>query len=1305
MAGVWETVLASNTRALTMLLGSAADMHPKVKRNQLHRSSPSGQVTQSTMEVINSKKMQFEPASLKHRGGGIDFKILFEGDENSPNNYQMAFVQQKGFYSPIHKHNFDQLRYAWTGNFSITPSLTIEQGELSYHPEGVEYGPQDDGDDTRVLLILQFGGASGEGYLSKKQLSNAYTFLEKHGCFEKGKYISKDGAEIKDAYQALWEHEKASVLEYSRPRYHCPILMSPKNFTWIPVTKKGCSKASRKLLGTFSERGVTVAEFKLHSGGHMVIEAQDATQFLSVLSGSASSNGKHIEVGSVVRVQAGQGAGIFSSTGVEILHYLIPTIPQATVLPATLSPNTEPRNIIDILRTAAKSKSGITVYPPGGHKESYKIGYNDLLSQSQERSKLLSEIPGVSNDTIFLLHFDEQIDNIQWFWAVTIGGFLPALSAPLLPNAEQRRRHLGHLQQLLRNPIVLTKNSLLHEFSDISSLRLHTIESLESLFSLTRKQNGESYINMVPYIIDGVKVVSLDNGNSSSHPSLSDSDYESSKDLLSNDLTRVSDGMAGQRHHGSASRESEPKKRDEIAVLMLTSGSTGSAKAVCLRHEQLIQAVRSKAVFHGRTQKDVFLSWIGMDHVANLVEIHLHAISLCADQIQVSATDVSVDPTKFLQIIDRYRVSYTFAPNFFLAQLLHSLPESPLSYELSCLEKLISGGEMNVVATGAALVARLSQYGLPPNAITPGFGMTETCAGSIYSNKFPTRDIERNVEFAELGFPIPTLEMRIVIDEENHLAASGEIGELHLRAFTSDGWFITGDKAYLDSGRLNLAGRSKETIIINGVNHYPHQIESALEEASIPGTIPSYYACFSHRPSGAPTESYIIIYASSFEPGDLKSRSEAQDAIVHLSTTMTSVKPFRVIPLSVSILPKSSLGKLSRLKLRSAFENGEYDNFVDENDQLVRDYKKKLRQPPTTKVEFLVASQCANMFNVPLEEIGVDSSIFELGATSITLFALRETIQTMVSVDDIPMAAFLTRPTIRAIALGIETILQAPRVYDPVVPLQTRGSKTPLWFLHPGSGDALVFVAISKYFHDRPCYGLRTRGFNAGESFFTTIHEATKTYHSRIKAVQPSGPYALAGYSLGSTLAFELARILESNGDEVRFLGLFDSPPHIAPLIAHTDWVAVALNVAYFLELVPQARANELVTTMRQVEQNQVVHLILDMAPIERVEALAMNYDRLTKIVEVTNAFRLAALQYTCEGSVGIMDVFFVDPLQVVSPSREHWVSSFLKDWEPFCREKVKFHECSGDHALMFNEPFAKDLQKQVKKVLKERNL
>ena len=171
-------------------------------------------------------------------------------------------------------------------------------------------------------------------------------------------------------------------------------------------------------------------------------------------------------------------------------------------------------------------------------------------------------------------------------------------------------------------------------------------------------------------------------------------------------------------------------------------------------------------------------------------------------------------------------------------------------------------------------------------------------------------------------------------------------------------------------------------------------------------------------------------------------------------------------------------------------------------------------------------------------------------------------------------------PTIRASQMAsLETDAKSEGKYDPLVPLQSSASsdKIPLWSIHSGSGNVLVFIALAKYFPNRRIYGLQRMGLNTSldnKKYFTSIADIADCYVSHIFKHQPVGPYALAGYSLGSTVGFEVAKRSEKEGQEVAFLGLLDSPPYMRQLIEHLDWAAVLLNVAYFVEFISEGQVN-----------------------------------------------------------------------------------------------------------------------------------
>ena len=213
---------------------------------------------------------------------------------------------------------------------------------------------------------------------------------------------------------------------------------------------------------------------------------------------------------------------------------------------------------------------------------------------------------------------------------------------------------------------------------------------------------------------------------------------------------------------------------------MLTSGSIGNAKAVSLRHGQILQAVSGKSKCHRTMAEDVFLNWIGMDHVVNLTEIHLHAIYLGAGQVHVQAADLLLNPRAFVDLISLHRVTYTFPPNFFLSSLERSYTHSDRVHVSTIdlkLRYLISGGKANPVETSAALTRILRPFGVPPNVIRPGFGMTETCAS--YSLDCPRIDVSKGYGFVSLRFPIPGMNLRIT-GADGKILGTNENGNLEL---------------------------------------------------------------------------------------------------------------------------------------------------------------------------------------------------------------------------------------------------------------------------------------------------------------------------------------------------------------------------------------------------------------------------------------------------------------------------------------------------------------------------------------------
>jgi thioesterase domain-containing protein len=213
------------------------------------------------------------------------------------------------------------------------------------------------------------------------------------------------------------------------------------------------------------------------------------------------------------------------------------------------------------------------------------------------------------------------------------------------------------------------------------------------------------------------------------------------------------------------------------------------------------------------------------------------------------------------------------------------------------------------------------------------------------------------------------------------------------------------------------------------------------------------------------------------------------------------------------------------------------------------------------------------------------------------------------------------------------------------------------------------------------------------------------TYVAAIKEIQPEGPYAVAGYSLGSSVAFEIAKQLETKGDKVPFLGILDSPPHIPKLIGQQDFIDVLLNVAYFLELITEQYAMVETIPMHEKSIDQALDIVLSCAPPDRLQVLSIDKARLHKITEVTLSFGKAGKYYEPEGAVSAMDIFWVTPLLWVAKDREEWMDLHLSKWVDFSEEPPKFRECEGVHSKMLNANFVDGVAKKLRAVMQARGI
>ncbi|KAK3392885.1 hypothetical protein B0H63DRAFT_530420 [Podospora didyma] len=781
----------------------------------------------------------------------------------------------------------------------------------------------------------------------------------------------------------------------------------------------------------------------------------------------------------------------------------------------------------------------------------------------------------------------------------------------------------------------------------------------------------------------------------------------------------------------------EDEKQNKVAILMLTSGSTGNAKAVCLTHKQVLAAVAGKAGHRKLPEGRPLLNWIGLDHVASLIEIHMLALWLGVDQVHVTAADVVSNPMTFLELLGRHKVARSFAPNFFLAKLVSKAANSTESghgqWDLSSLVFLASGGEANDMNTCVAAAAVLEKHGAPANAIAPGFGMTETCAGCIHNLDCPAYDIAGNDDsntaaVTSLGKGFRGVEMRIVTTG-GHLAKQGEPGHLQVRgpvvsvgyynnleatdaSFTPDGWFRTGDQGAIDGqGSLRLMGRTKDVVNINGVKLVTDDIKTVLEQAILHGYGVAWLMVFPSK--AAHTEQVTIAYMPKDEDNYTDLEMAVIDELLAQATmSATGSRPFVFAIRSQSrpLVLATALGKISRAKMRTLFEASAFENDVKAFGGALARAKTIIttESPAASEDEKSITAEFADELLVSGDHFGINTSVFDLGFTSMHLIRLKNRIDARFNMS-VPISTLIRHPTAKSLAkalFGSQTSTKSDVGYDPVVTFRASGSETPLWLIHPGVGEVLVFVGLAHHLSDnnRPILALRARGFEEGQSVFSSIAEAVDLYIAAIRKRQPNGPYALCGYSYGTMLAFEVAKRLRADfGEEVPFLGNFNLPPHIKARMRRLSWNMCLLNLAYFLGLTTEEYAETVdEATYRDYNRERALAEVLCVADVDRLQELGLGLLRWT---DVAYGLQSMAVDYEPTGLVDSIDIFYAIPLRWAAKSRAEWVSDHLSRWADFSRSPPRFHDVAGAHYTMLGPDHVVGFSQTLKASLRARGI
>jgi phthiocerol/phenolphthiocerol synthesis type-I polyketide synthase E len=185
-----------------------------------------------------------------------------------------------------------------------------------------------------------------------------------------------------------------------------------------------------------------------------------------------------------------------------------------------------------------------------------------------------------------------------------------------------------------------------------------------------------------------------------------------------------------------------------------------------------------------------------------------------------------------------------------------------------------------------------------------------------------------------------------------------------------------------------------------------------------------------------------------------------------------------------------------------------------------------------------------------VEAVGPDENFFDLGGDSSIAVRMFAEIDKVFGVK-LPLATLYEAPTIQELAQILRGEVSTSG-WSPLVAIQPLGSRPPLFCMHGAGGTVLMYRDLSRHLgDDQPFYGLQSQGLDGSCEPLTKIEEMAALYVREIKKAQPQGPYFIAGYCMGGTVAYEVAQQLQQQGETVALLAMFDT----------MNWNRIPLNM------------------------------------------------------------------------------------------------------------------------------------------------